>query len=95
MPGNWYNTLEYQCQANINIYDSDKCDSLATQAASGRYLQIIQSQEKSAAVMVKFIEEEYPGWLVNTNFDKIQSAPTVFPPHISFYQFASAFTKKT
>ncbi|MGD1807595.1 hypothetical protein ACP6PL_19450 [Dapis sp. BLCC M126] len=35
------NTIEYQCRANINIYDFDKCDSLATQAASGRHLQII------------------------------------------------------
>ena len=77
------NTVEYQCKTNINIYDSDECDSLATQAASGRHLQIIQSQEKSPnAVMVKLLEDDYPGWLVNTDFDKIQPAPTTYQPHI-------------
>lgn len=34
-------TIEYQCQANINIYDSPKCDRLATQAAAGRHLRIV------------------------------------------------------
>ncbi|CBN58230.1 MULTISPECIES: C40 family peptidase [Kamptonema] len=34
-------TVEYQCQANINIYDSPKCDRLATQAAAGRHLRIV------------------------------------------------------
>ncbi|MGD1699282.1 NlpC/P60 family protein [Dapis sp. BLCC M229] len=78
-----FNTIEYQCQANINIYESDKCDSLATQAASGRHLQIIQSQEKSPnAIMVKLLEDDYPGWLLNKDFDKIQPASTVYEPHI-------------
>ena len=33
--------VEYECQANINIYDSPKCDRLATQAAAGRHLRIV------------------------------------------------------
>ncbi len=78
------NTVEYQCQASINIYDSNKCDRLATQAATGRHLQIIQSQEVSSptAVMVRFLEDDYPGWLANQDFDKIQPAPTPYQPHI-------------
>nr|WP_293141045.1 UPF0104 family protein [Okeania sp. SIO3I5] len=65
------------------MYESDKCDSLATQTASGRHLRIIQSQEKSPnAVMVKLLEDDYPGWLLNKDFDKIQPASTVYEPHI-------------
>ncbi len=34
--------LEYRARSNINIYDSPKCDRLATQAALGRHLLLLQ-----------------------------------------------------
>ncbi|HBK97801.1 MAG TPA: glycoside hydrolase [Microcoleaceae bacterium UBA10368] len=33
--------LEYRTRSHINIYDSPKCDRLATQAAAGRHLRVI------------------------------------------------------
>lgn len=73
--------IEYQCLANLNIYDSPQCDRLATQATSGRHLRIIPSQETSpTTVMVRLLEDDYPGWLANTDFDKISPAPTPYEP---------------
>ena len=33
--------LEYRARSHINIYDSPKCDRLATQAALGRHLRVV------------------------------------------------------
>ncbi len=33
--------LEYRARSHINIYDSPKCDRLATQAAAGRHLRVV------------------------------------------------------
>lgn len=75
--------FEYKCQANINIYDSNKCDCLATQAAKGRHLQIIESQELYPhTVFVKLMEDNYPGWLVNRDFENIQPALAPYQPSI-------------
>ncbi len=66
-------TVEYQCQANINIYDSPKCDRLATQAALGRHLRVMLESPASekldtenhqdSAIAVRLCEDNYPGWL--------------------------------
>ncbi|NEP05043.1 MULTISPECIES: C40 family peptidase [Okeania] len=77
------NVVEYQCQANINIYDSSECNILVTQAAIGRNLQVIQLQEKfDSAILVKLQEDDYQGWLRYTDIDKIQPTQTPFQPHI-------------
>ncbi|NES68763.1 MAG: NlpC/P60 family protein, partial [Okeania sp. SIO2D1] len=77
------NVIEYQCQDNINIYDSSECNLLATQAAIGRNLQVIQLQEKfDSAILVKLQEDDYQGWLKYTDIDKIQPTKTPFQPHI-------------
>lgn len=77
------NTIEYQCQANINIYDSSECHILATQAKIGRYLQVIKLQEKlDNAIFIKLQEDDYQGWLKYTDIDRIQPAKTPFEPHI-------------
>lgn len=73
--------MQYQCKANLNIYDSPQCHSLATQAAKGRYLTIIEPVEGNkkgdrSAVMVHLREDDYPGWLINSDLDKIESANT-------------------
>ena len=41
--------LEYRARSHINIYDSPKCDRLATQAAAGRYLQIVHPPQPPLA----------------------------------------------
>ncbi len=35
------NVVEYLTRSHINIYDSPKCDRLATQAAAGRHLRVV------------------------------------------------------
>ncbi len=76
-------SVEYECLANVNIYDSFVCDRLATQASSGRHLEVIQLQEKpDNPVLIKLQEDDYPGWLANTDFDKIQPTKTAYKPLI-------------
>jgi len=59
--------LEYQCQANLNLYDGPDSDRLATQAATGRHLQILDLAEVSGfgrpTIPVCLCEDDYPGWL--------------------------------
>jgi len=69
--------MEYLCKANLNIYDSPQCHSLATQAAKGRYLEVTQSRDNSA-VMVRLVEDDYPGWLLKSDLDKIELAKTPY-----------------
>ncbi|MUL39108.1 glycoside hydrolase [Gloeocapsopsis sp. AAB1 = 1H9] len=52
---------EYQCQTHLNIYDSPQCDRLATQAAAGRHLQVLSTED--SAIEVCLCEDDYPGWL--------------------------------
>lgn len=72
--------MQYRCRANVNIYDSPQCHTLATQAAKGRYLEILEptgngkGSDRSAS-MVRLWEDDYPGWLLNSDLDKIEHAP--------------------
>lgn len=98
--------MEYQCQANLNIYDSPKCDRLATQASIGRYLRILESLEDSAnldkkAITIELCEDDYPGWLAISDLDKIELAQTSYQSQIvsaieiqSRFPEAIAFTHK-
>lgn len=54
---------QYRTRINLNIYDSPECKSLATQAAAGRYLQILSEQEQDSALEVMCCEDNYSGWL--------------------------------
>ena len=61
-------SVEYQCQTDLNLYDSPKCDRLATQAASGRQLRVLALPENWAtSVRVCLCEDDYPGWLSLSN----------------------------
>jgi len=64
--------VEYRVRSHINIYDSPDCDRLATQAAAGRHLRVVQLPPldkdrgvnfDTTAVMVRLCEDDYPGWL--------------------------------
>ncbi|WP_017314643.1 C40 family peptidase [Mastigocladopsis repens] len=59
---------EYQCLANLNIYDSPSCDRLATQAATGRHLWVTSNYQDvetlhTTSLQVCLCEDDYPGWL--------------------------------
>lgn len=69
--------IEYQCLANLNLYDSPQCDSLATQAAAGRHLQVLSLPDHATAIEVRLCEDDYPGWLSWQNTEVLQ--PAVHP----------------
>ncbi|MEM7726852.1 MAG: C40 family peptidase [Cyanobacteria bacterium P01_A01_bin.45] len=62
-------STEYECLADLNLYDSPECTSLATQAAIGRHLRVIKENSHEAentaetAVKVCLCEDDYPGWI--------------------------------
>ncbi|KAF3886583.1 MULTISPECIES: C40 family peptidase [Nostocales] len=68
---------EYQCLANLNIYDSPNCDRLATQAAVGRHLYLISDSQNAPiehpkSVQVSLCEDDYPGWLLLSDVELLQ-----------------------
>jgi cell wall-associated NlpC family hydrolase len=68
---------EYECLANLNLYDSPECTSLATQAAVGRHLQVTSNQQDSA-VEVYLCEDDYPGWLALEDLSLLKSATVLY-----------------
>lgn len=62
---------EYQCLADLNIYDSPSCQRLATQAATGRHLWVT-SNYQDCAVEVRLSEDDYPGWLSLSDLSLLQ-----------------------
>ncbi len=77
-------TAEYQCLADLNLYNSPECVSLATQAAKGRHLQIT-SNPQNTAIEVRLCEDDYPGWLSLQDLQFLQPIETRYQP-----QFISA-----
>jgi cell wall-associated NlpC family hydrolase len=67
---------EYQCLADLNLYDSPECTRLATQAAIGRHLRITSNVETQnfASLQVCLCEDDYPGWVSPTDLSLLQSA---------------------
>jgi cell wall-associated NlpC family hydrolase len=65
---------EYQCLKNLNLYDSPKCERLATQAALSRHLKIVALPSELTALPVQLCEDDYPGWLALADLEAI--APT-------------------
>jgi hypothetical protein len=71
-------SAQYQCLADLNIYDSPSCDRLATQAASGRYLWVTSNDQDvqtldGTSVQVCLCEDDYPGWLSLSDLGLLQS----------------------
>ena len=75
---------EYYCNTDLNLYDSPECIRLATQAATGRHLQII-SNHPDKAIEVCLCEDDYPGWLSLQDWQFLQPTETRYQP-----QFISA-----
>lgn len=79
--------LEYRARSHINIYDSPKCDRLATQAALGRHLRVVEQSVRQSdvnldtnAVMVRLCEDDYPGWLDIRDVELLDVAETLYHP---------------
>jgi cell wall-associated NlpC family hydrolase len=67
------NVAEYNCLADLNLYDSPECTRLATQAAAGRHLRV-KSNHQDAAVEVCLCEDDYPGWVSLADVGLLQRA---------------------
>lgn len=61
---------EYECLVDIDIYDSDRCDRLATQAKRGRHLCVVELAEQN--IQVCLCEDSYPGWFSPLDIDKLK-----------------------
>ena len=76
--------LEYQCLENLNLYDSPKLQSLATQAIAGRQLRLLPLPPQQAgkvqgqAIQVCLCEDNYPGWLPLEDIDLIEVAEAAY-----------------
>lgn len=76
--------LEYQCQTNINLYDSPALHGLVTQAVAGRQLQILplppeqDGKIQGTAIQVCLCEDDYSGWLALEDLDLLEVAETPY-----------------
>ncbi|BAZ08083.1 C40 family peptidase [Calothrix sp. NIES-3974] len=70
-------TQAYQCQADLNIYDSPECKSLATQAAKGRHLYIT-NMDNETAIQVCLCADGYPGWVSRQDLGLLQVATVAY-----------------
>jgi cell wall-associated NlpC family hydrolase len=78
---------EYRACVNLNLYDSSSCSSLATQAASGRHLQICSQTITDHAIKVKLCEDGYFCWLSVQDISQLEpTAITYQAKTVSFEQ---------
>lgn len=71
-------TLEYQTRANLDLYDSEALETLATQAAANRYLRILAL--RPAAVRICLSEDDYPGWISPADLVHLHPADRPYTP---------------
>lgn len=69
---------EYRACVNLNLYDSPSCTSLATQAASGRHLQICSKKITNYALEVKLCEDAYLSWLPVQDITQLEPVATTY-----------------
>jgi cell wall-associated NlpC family hydrolase len=76
---------EYIINANLDLYDSPKCLRLATQAAKGRHLQVLQVPDASApdrAIAIRLCEDDYPAWITASDLTALATASTQYQPPV-------------
>ncbi|WP_421655381.1 C40 family peptidase [Leptothermofonsia sp. ETS-13] len=71
---------QYRCSADINLYSSSALDSLATQAAAGRYLKVVSLTDADEAIKVCLCEDDYPGWLDVRDLEQLEVAGSPYQP---------------
>lgn len=74
--------VQYQCQADLNLYDSPALERLATQAAHERYLriQVLPEVFPPNAIAVCLCEDDYLGWLAVRDLEHLSVAATPYQP---------------
>jgi NlpC/P60 family/Bacterial dipeptidyl-peptidase Sh3 domain len=70
--------MQYRTLANLNLYDSPDLTRLATQAAKGRYVQILSE----SPLKIMTCEDTYPGWLVASDLRFLQQVETPYQPPV-------------
>lgn len=72
---------EYACLRTINLYDDPDCQSLGTQAAVGRHVQLL-NKETDHAVRMMTVEDGYGAWLKKSDLQYLEIAedPYEFVP---------------
>lgn len=64
---------EYFCLQTLNLYDDEACQSLGTQAAKGRRVQML-NKENDLAVRVMTVEDGYCTWLKKEDLQYLEVA---------------------
>jgi cell wall-associated NlpC family hydrolase len=78
----------YRCTLDLNLYQSPACDSLVTQAAAGRYVQILSEPVadpgnlSQQAVSVRLSEDDYPGWLAVADLPHLTAVAVPYQPAV-------------
>lgn len=70
--------LAYKTRANLDLYDSEALETLATQAAVDRYLSILTIHP--SAVKVYLGEDNYPGWISHIALAHLYPADSPYAP---------------
>ena len=70
---------EYLCQTPLDLYDGPDCQTLATQAAQGRQLRLLE-QYTETAVQVRQAEDGYLAWLPLSQLSHLTPAPQAYQP---------------
>ena len=69
--------MQYLTKANLNLYTSAELNSLATQAAIGRFLHILAAPH-NAPLQVRLCEDDYPGWLAADDRHCLEESVTAY-----------------
>ncbi len=65
---------EYYCRLPLNLYNSATGNELATQAATGRHLKLLETSITDKFVQVQLCEDGYLAWLSLTDLQSLGSA---------------------
>lgn len=66
--------MQYRTIANLNLYDSPDLNRLATQAAVGRYLEVLSG----LPLQVTTCEDDYSGWLDPVDLKFLEKTETLY-----------------
>ncbi|MDJ0660181.1 MAG: C40 family peptidase [Crocosphaera sp.] len=65
---------EYSCRRPLNLYNSATGDELATQAAIGRHLKLLETSLTHQFIQVQLCEDGYSAWLSLNDLQILDSA---------------------
>lgn len=69
---------EYLCCVDLNLYNSPKCEVLATQAAKGRHLRVLDHPPVNHAIEVRLCEDDYSAWLPLDQLKELEPAAIAY-----------------